>query len=202
MIKNIIFDCGKVLVRYDETYIASYFTDNAEDAELLGRIGMARKYWDAFDRGELEEDEYKKLVRAELPERLHENIDRLCNGWIDHCDPIPGMEDVIKEIKKNCKIYLLSNFNKKLRREQYKIPALANFDGLVISGEIHITKPSAEIYQYLLSTYGLSADECLFVDDREDNVAAGEALGIRGYLFDGDVEAFRSYLCSISVIEG
>ena len=58
MIKNVIFDCGKVLAQYDETYIASFFTDYAEDAELLGRVGMARKYWDRFDRGDLEEEEY------------------------------------------------------------------------------------------------------------------------------------------------
>ncbi len=51
MIKNVIFDCGRVLVHYNEVYIASFFTDNAEDAALLGRVGMARKYWERFDQG-------------------------------------------------------------------------------------------------------------------------------------------------------
>ena len=95
MIKNVIFDCGKVLVQYDETYIASFFTDNAEDAELLGRVGMARKYWDRFDRGDLEEEEYLKLVKEELPLRLHESVERLSEGWIDHCDSIPGMAEAV-----------------------------------------------------------------------------------------------------------
>lgn len=200
MIKNVIFDCGKVLVQYDETYIASFFTDNAEDAELLGRVGMARKYWDRFDRGDLEEEEYLKLVKEELPFRLHESVERLSDGWIDHCDSIPGMAELVMDVKKNCKVFLLSNFNKKLRQEAYKIPVLKEFDGLVISGEVKMVKPFGEIYQYLLDTYGLKAEECIFIDDNAANIAAGEAVGIKGYLFDGDVAKLRTHLLALSVI--
>jgi len=152
MIRNVIFDCGKVLVQYDETYIASFYVDNAEDAELLGRVGMARKYWDRFDKGELNEDEYLLEVKKELPERLHTSVERLSEGWIDHCDSLPGMADVVMDVKKNCKLYLLSNFNKKLRNEMHKVPVLKEFDGLVISGEVKVVKPHREIYQYLVIT--------------------------------------------------
>ncbi len=200
MIKNVIFDCGKVIIKYDETYIASYFTDNDEDAELLGRIGMARKYWDRFDSGDLEEDEYLGMVKAELPERLHKNVERLSDGWIDHCDTLPGIAEVIMDVKKNCKLYLLSNFNKKLRNELYKIPVLKEFDGLVISGEVKMVKPNHAIYEYLLDTYGLKAEECIFIDDNAANIAAGEAVGIQGYLFDGDVSKLRAHLLALSVI--
>ena len=200
MIKNVIFDCGKVLVQYDETYIASHFVDNAEDAELLGRIGMARKYWDRFDKGELEEEEYLVAVKKELPEHLHKSVEQLSECWIDHCDSIPGMLEIVKDLKKNCKLYLLSNFNKKLRNELYKIPALSEFDGLVISGEVRLAKPDPAIYQHLLRTYGLKAEECIFIDDNAANIAAGESQGIQGYLFDGDVEKLRSYLSERFII--
>ncbi len=196
MIKNVIFDCGNVLVLYNETYIASFFTESAEDAELLGRVGMARKYWDAFDLGTLTEEDYLRAVKAELPARLHDSVERLCECWIDHCDPFPGMAEIVHDLKKSCKLYLLSNFNKKLRQEAYKIPALAEFDALVISGEIHIVKPSPEIYRYLLETHGLKADECLFVDDNPANIEACERVGIHGYLFDGSAEKLRAFLCA------
>ena len=200
MIKNIIFDCGKVLVFYDETYIASFYTENAEDAELLGRVGMARKYWDAFDRGTLEPEDYLRAVKTELPERLHDAVERLHDGWIDHCDPIPGMEEIVCGVRKHCFVYLLSNFNKKLRWEQHKITALAHFDGLVISGEIGAVKPNVDIYLYLLNTYGLCADECLFIDDNAANIEACESVGIHGYFFDGDVEKLAVYLREIGVL--
>ena len=200
MIKNVIFDCGKVLVQYDETYIASFFVDNAEDAEFLGRVGMARKYWDRFDKGDLKETEYLVEVKKELPERLHQAVEQLSECWIDHCDAIPGMAEVVMDVKKNCKVYLLSNFNKKLRNELHKIPVLKAFDGLVISGEVNIVKPDRAIYQHLLDTYGLKAEECIFIDDNAANIAAGESLGVRGYLFDGDVEKLRTHLESLSII--
>ncbi len=200
MIKHVIFDCGKVLVHYDEVYIASFFTDNAEDAELLGKVAMARKYWDRFDAGILEDEDYKKEVKAELPLRLHDNLDRLYADWIGHCPQIDGMSELVDDVKQHCDIYLLSNFNKNLRKELHKIPVLEKFDGLVISGEIKLAKPHAEIYQYVLETYHLDANDCIFIDDAPRNIEGAEAVGIHGYLFDGDVAKLRAYLMQIGVI--
>ena len=44
MINNVIFDCGKVIMQYDERYISSFFADAKEDAELLATVAMHRKY--------------------------------------------------------------------------------------------------------------------------------------------------------------
>jgi putative hydrolase of the HAD superfamily len=201
MIKNIIFDCGRVIMQYDERYISSFFTDNEEDTELLATVGMHRKYWNAFDEGTLAEKDYLEAVKKELPERLHSAVEGLCAAWTSHMPPVEGIEDVIKEIKASGKgLYLLSNFNKRLRNELHLAPSLLLFDGLVISGEIGMVKPNVEIYEYLLKKYGLDASECLFVDDRLDNIEAGESVGIKGYLFDGDAEKLRAYLKAEEII--
>ena len=68
---------------------------------------------------------------------------------------------------------------------------LDNFDGIVLSGTIGMVKPDRSIFEYLLSKYSLKADECMFIDDREINIEGGEAVGIKGYLFDGDAEKLR-----------
>ena len=201
MIKNIIFDCGRVIMQYDERYISSFFTDNEEDTELLATVGMHRKYWNAFDEGTLAEKDYLEAVKKELPERLHSAVEGLCAAWTSHMPPVEGIEDVIKEIKASGKgLYLLSNFNKRLRNELHLAPSLLLFDGLVISGEIGMVKPNVEIYEYLLKKHGLDASECLFVDDRLDNIEAGESVGIKGYLFDGDAEKLRAYLKAEEII--
>jgi putative hydrolase of the HAD superfamily len=201
MIKNIIFDCGRVIMQYDERYISSFFADNDEDIELLATVAMSRKYWNAFDEGTLAEEDYLREVKKELPERLHSAVEGLCAKWTSHMPPVPGMEAVVAEIKKAGRgIYLLSNFNKRLRNELYLAPSLLLFDGLVISGEIGMVKPNAEIYEYLLEKYNLKAEECIFVDDRQDNIDAGESVGIKGYLFDGDAEKFREYLQKENII--
>ena len=195
MIKNVIFDCGQVLIKYNEVDIASFYTDNAADAEILGKVGMSRKYWELFDRGTLEEADYLVEVKKELPEHLHTAVEKLSEEWVKCCPPMPGMEEIVCDVKKTGKkLYLLSNFNKRLRYEQHYIPALKYFDALVISGEIKKAKPDRDIYEYLLSTYDLVPEECVFIDDNPANIAMAKSLGIHGYLFDFDVPQLREYL--------
>ena len=193
MIKNVIFDCGQVLIRYNETEIAAHYVDTPEEAEFLGRIAMARKYWNLFDEGTLTEADYLEQVKKELPERLHKTVEKLVWGWIGNCPMIDGMEDIVRDVRKaGKKLYLLSNFNKRLRAEPY--PILSEFDALVISGEINKVKPDRAIYDYLLATYALNPEECIFIDDNSANIAMAESLGITGYLFDGDAAKLRAYL--------
>ena len=199
MIKNVIFDCGQVLIRYNETEIAAHYVDTPEEAEFLGRIAMARKYWNRFDEGTLTEADYLEQVKKELPEHLHKAVEKLVWGWIGNCHMIDGMEDIVRDVRKaGKKLYLLSNFNQRLRTEPY--PILSEFDALVISGEINKVKPDRAIYDYLLDTYALNPEECIFIDDNPANIAMAESLGITGYLFDGDAVKLRAYLEETQII--
>ena len=199
MIKNVIFDCGQVLIRYNETEIAAHYVDTPEEAEFLGRIAMARKYWNRFDEGTLTEADYLEQVKKELPEHLHKAVEKLVWGWIGNCPMIDGMEDIVRDVRKaGKKLYLLSNFNQRLRTEPY--PILSEFDALVISGEINKVKPDRAIYDYLLNTYALNPEECIFIDDNPANIAMAESLGITGYLFDGDAVKLRAYLEETQII--
>ena len=51
------------------------------------------------------------------------------------------------------------------------------FDDVVISGEVGMRKPEERIFQLALTRLGLSAAECVFVDDVEGNIVAAQALG-------------------------
>ena len=72
--------------------------------------------------------------------------------------------------------------------------SLTAFDGMVISGAIGIVKPDPAIYRHILDKFDLRAEECVFIDDSEKNIAGAEAMGIKGYLFDGDVPKLRKAL--------
>jgi len=52
------------------------------------------------------------------------------------------------------------------------------FDDVVISGEVAMRKPEERIFQLALTRLGLSAAECVFVDDVEANIIAAQALGL------------------------
>ena len=53
------------------------------------------------------------------------------------------------------------------------------FDVVINSAEIGCCKPSVEYFQIMLERLGCAADEALFVDDDEKNVAAARSLGLR-----------------------
>ncbi len=196
MIKNVILDCGNVLINYDEHYISSFFADDENDIDILAKTAMSRKYWDAFDAGTLTSEVYKVEVKKELPEHLHKAAEGICDKWTSYCPPISGMRELVRDVNaKGTPLYLLSNFNQRLRAEtDIVFPELELFDGLVISGEIGIVKPSKEIYKYIIEKYCLVPEECVFIDDNKNNIAACEEAGIVGYLFDGDAEKLRQYL--------
>ena len=44
-------------------------------------------------------------------------------------------------------------------------------------------KPEPEIYHYLLDTYGLKPEECVFIDDLKENIHSAVNLGIAGIVF-------------------
>lgn len=54
------------------------------------------------------------------------------------------------------------------------------FDAVVISGEVGMRKPEERMFRHALDLVGLSADECVFVDDMRTNIRAAADLGLVG----------------------
>jgi putative hydrolase of the HAD superfamily len=98
--------------------------------------------------------------------------------------------DSLKE--KGLKIYLLSNYPKSifaLHEERGKFTFIDKIDGRVVSGFEGMVKPDAEIYKLLMDRYGLKAEECVFIDDRPENIEAAKALGMEGIVFESYEQA-------------
>jgi len=62
---------------------------------------------------------------------------------------------------------------------------LRRFDALAISAEIGVMKPDAAAYQAILVMMQMEAHTCVFIDDVPANVAAAQAVGLHGILFEG-----------------
>ena len=76
-------------------------------------------------------------------------------------------------------LYALSNWSAEtFPRAQARFPFLQWFRGVVISGSLRVAKPEPAIYQHLLETYSLRAEDTLFIDDAPRNVEAAASLGM------------------------
>ena len=77
-------------------------------------------------------------------------------------------------------------------------PILKLFDGLVVSGPIHMVKPNADIFLHTLEKFGLKADESLFVDDMAVNAEGARKVGMYGYAYSGDADELLKYIEALS----
>ncbi len=185
MIRNVVFDMGNVLVRYDAEYIASQFTqDEAARKLLLTEIFRAPE-WTLLDAGLLDEEEMRARIAKRLPDALVETGLRAYAQW--HCfnRRIPEAESLVDELKRaGCRLYLLSNAAARWRVYWRDFPAMTALDGHIVSALVGALKPDAAIYRILFDTYGLDPAESYFVDDVAANVEAGRALGMDGFVLD------------------
>jgi len=195
MIKNIVFDLGNVIVRWDPEYIVSqYEQDEAMQKQLLAGL-FGSPYWQAFDHGTITREAIIAKVSHEFPEAYHKIIHDMVHHWHQHAPRIPGMAQLVEELKQQgYQIYLLSNTS--IHFDEYKdtIPALQHFDGYYISAKRKLVKPDPAIYHDFLQLFSLVAEECIFIDDILANVESANRVGIHGYQFDGDVDELRKYI--------
>lgn len=198
-IKNVVFDFGQVLVYFQPSYMVGAYVSDEEDKALIEEVVFDRLYWDRLDSGDISDKEVVSAIKTRLPERLWDVSEKIYYSWIYNIPEIEGMSELIDRIKNryNVKVYLLSNISNYFASHSEEIPILKKLDGCVFSAPIGIVKPSREIFEHLCKAYKLSPEETLFIDDRLDNIEGALRCGLKGYIFDGDVNRLRDYLDSI-----
>ena len=195
MIKNIVFDMGGVLIRFDRAFFMKRLGVPEADFQLLMREVFLSPQWVMMDRGILTDTEAAEILCRRLPERLHEAVYKLVAFWERPILEIEGVYALIEELKqKGFGIYLLSNAS--CRQHEYwpRVPASRFFDGTLISCDVKLVKPMPEIYLRLYSQFRLKPDECFFIDDSPANVEAAIYTGMPGAVFFGDVGHLRREL--------
>ena len=195
MIRNILFDMGNVLIYFDRNLFMDRLGVSEEDKKLLMRQVFLSVEWVRMDRGSMVEADAVASCRKRLPERLHGAAEKLIAMWDRPILPIPGMYELIEELKgKGYGIYLLSNAS--LRQHEYwpRIEASRFFDGTLISADEGVIKPQPEIYRLILERFGLKAEECFFIDDVPANIEGALCCGISGAVFYNDVAYLRRNL--------
>ena len=196
MIKNVVFDFGQVMIKFDPMYMTERYISDKADAELVASVVFDRLYWNPLDSGDISDEEVVRLSKERLPKRLHEQAEKVYYNWIYNIPEIPGMRELVNYIKEKYKIpvYLLSNISEYFAKNSDKVPAVSLFDKCIFSAEYRLTKPGREIFELLCHKFNLMPEETLFIDDSEINIRGAESAGLCGYLFDGNVEKLKEFI--------
>lgn len=196
MIKNIIFDMGNVLV--DFCWEAA-FRSKGIDGQMLERVADATvrdKDWDEFDLANITHEEIIQNFVDNDPE-IEAEIRLATSSIGDMIKKKSYAEDLITKLQKaGYGVYILSNMSPQAFEqagEDLKCAELA--DGALFSCECHIVKPDPEIYELLLKKYNLNANECVFLDDKKENIEGAEYCGIMGIVFEDLNSAMYKLKC-------
>lgn len=184
--RAVIFDVGNVLYDWN---IRQFFEKlvPAHELELFLRDVVTLDWHNQHDAGRPFAETSAELIAA-WP-RFADAIAAFGPRFSDTVTGLlPGMETILRDLhRRGVPLYAITNFSHEFwppfRAREVAIFDL--FDDIVVSGEERLVKPDPAIYALALDRFGLAAEEALFVDDRADNVAAAEAMGIAGHLFTG-----------------
>ncbi len=183
--KNVIFDFGNVLVRWEpEKIYAAHFGDEAKAWWFLRHVaGM--EWRNRIDAGE-SQDLCISQLQEEYPD-YHEAIELYRSRWREMLTgEMPGMYALVQELKGITEVYGLTNWSMETFPEaRRQFPILQLIDRYVVSGAEHLIKPDPRLFQVLLDRYDLRAKECIFIDDNPNNVEAANHLGMEGIVFNG-----------------
>ena len=142
------------------------------------------RIWIEADRGALTPEESLDAYIAEAPEyeeqirKAHENVG-------DTVELLPYVMEWLTELKeRGYRIYILSNYGEHLfNQTKEKMEFLKLTEGAVFSYKCKMLKPEKEIYEFLRNEFELNLEECVFLDDRQENIEAAKAAGIQGIWF-------------------
>lgn len=187
-IKNLIFDLGVVLVNLDrEGCIRAFKELGIDQIEKLTSLAGHQGIFGDYERGVLSTSEFydriRQLAGRDIPDH------KIRGAWLQMVSDLPSYKlDKLLELKSRYRIFLLSNTNElhwdwcaeTMFRYQDK-SADDFFEKRWLSNEIHLLKPSREIFEYILTDGNLNPEETFFLDDAEPNCRMAETLGIRTY---------------------
>lgn len=185
MIKNVIFDLGNVVLKLRWDIVLNRYSDNADDQKLLDDVIFNSEEWQRLDAGTIEKYEAINIMKSKLPSKLHDACLGIMKDWKDGFVINTELLDFIDFLKSNgYKTYILSNAPLDLPDYLSKHDLDKYFIGKVISAEEKMTKPNKEIYELLLNRFSLNPEECLFLDDKPENIQGAISCKMNGYVFD------------------
>ena len=170
----IMFDCfGVILTETAEKFFKKRFS--LEEALMI-----KNKYFVNADEGKVSLEKIASEIEKEYGYKKEDVI----SEFQENAKPILGTIELIKRLKKNYHIILVSNVTLGFLEPlfaKYDLDCL--FEHEVKSCYLGIAKPDIGIYKHALSLYDNKFDKMYMIDDNQKNLDCLPELGVKGILF-------------------
>ncbi|MCH2511729.1 MAG: hypothetical protein DSY79_03650 [Chloroflexi bacterium] len=196
MAKTIIFDLGGVLVHLDWVKVCASLTglsDQSYDAVM--KEVQNGPIVEASMLGHLAPREFHRSLCAKIG--IDVPFDRFVDIWSGLLSADEAMESFVKELGADHHLVLASNTDAThfaYSREHFSV--VQAFDRFFLSYEMGLLKPDPAYFHHVLYGLWASPANCIFIDDRPENVRSARNLGIIGLVFES-IDKLKSDLATI-----
>lgn len=171
MIHAVIFDCFGVLVHGSLNHLRS-LTPPEHMTELNDLSHNS-------DYGYVTQADYLQGV-GDLLGRSAAEIGDIINAQYVRNERVI---ELARSLRGEYKVALLSNVGRGVIDRLFSPEELDTlFDVVVLSSEVGMVKPNADIYELAARQLDLTPEECLMIDDLAANVAGAQATGMSGLI--------------------
>lgn len=188
-IKAVIFDFGGVLIDWNPYYLyRKVLPNDNEIAGFLQETGILD--WNyTFDQGYPFSLGIAELSRR-FPQRA-ELIRMFDERWLETLGTtFDATIELVKAVKAHgIPVYGLTNWSsEKFEQVRPQFEFMDLFEDIVVSGNVKIAKPDTRIYTLLLERNGLSAANCLYIDDSKENIRAARQVGLHAVIYQSSAQ--------------
>jgi 2-haloacid dehalogenase len=200
-VTSVIFDVGNVLYDWDPRARYERLFDDEQALDAFLRDVATREWHFQHDAGRPFAETSAELIA------LHPHHEDKILAWGPRFSeqipgPIADMPAIVEELDANgVPLFAITNFSGEFFAP-FRAREAALFDrfrDIVVSGDEKLIKPDAAIYHLALRRFGVAADETIFVDDNEANIAGARAVGIRAHHFR-DAATLRAELSELGLL--
>ena len=186
-IEAIIFDLGGVIfnINYKLT-IESFEKIGIKNANMFYSKKEQKEIFDKLECGSVSKEMFINELLKFTTNKNKKTIEKSWNAML--LDLPLNRINYLKKIKKNHRIFLLSNTNiihiNKIKRDMGKNSwqKFNNlFEKVYLSYKIGVRKPSPESFHMILKENNLTAHKVLFIDDSIQHIIAARRIGIKAY---------------------
>jgi 2-haloacid dehalogenase len=199
-VSGVVFDVGNVLFSWDPRFLYERLIDDDRALDAFLREVITHEWHFQHDAGRPFSETSAELV-AKHPQ--HRALIELWGPRFNESlgPAVAGMVELVEELDANgVPLFAITNFSGEFwtpfRDTQ---PVFARFRDIVVSGTERLVKPDRAIYKLALRRFGMAPETLIFIDDRAENVAGAEAVGMRGHLFR-DAASLRAELAGLGLI--
>ena len=167
MIKNVVFDVGKVLVDFDWQGFFDTLGFTPEVYQKVADATVLSDLWNEFDRSRMSDEEILEGFLKKAPD-CEAEIMRFWNNIGNCIKRYDYALSWIQELRqKGYHVYLLSNYPRRIYSQSIEeLSFVEEVDGAIFSYEVQTVKPE------------LNPTECVFLDDNRNNIIAANKMGM------------------------